>query len=354
MKSFRAEENNVRVLGRTLYKDGVRWMGYSCTAVEFEFTGTKVTAEITTDWVNDAEWKHVFQPYMAVYVNGNNEPLKRFPVEEGTGVYELYSSEKCGKIRLTLVKLSENAFSKIGVISISADGEIIPTEPVSDRRIEFVGDSITCGFGIEAEHTCDGFRTAQENSRINYASLTAQHFNAEYNLVSWTSIGVYSNSVKEDVDVPDDSWTMPKIYFHTDKATDGWTGNWENPEMWDFSRFVPQLIVVNLGTNDKDFTRGIAERTEAFEAAYIKFISDIRKNNPDSYILCTLGAMGQELCPQVESSVKKLGDEKISFMAFDVQLESDGIGAEGHPNAVTHRKMADRLIKEIERLNIFI
>ena len=354
MKTFRADSGTVRVLGRTIYRNDERWLGYCCTGVEVEFTGTRLMAELTTEWVNDADWKHLFQPYMAVYVNGNDEPLKRFPVESGVNSYEIFSSEKPENVKITLLKLSENAFSKVGIVSLSSDGELKPSEPVSDKRIEFIGDSITCGFGIEAESAAEGFKTATENSRINYASLTARHFNAEYNLTSWTSIGVYSNSVKEDVNEPDDSWIMPKIYFYTDRAADGLLGaSEETLEKWDFSSFKPQLIVVNLGTNDKDFTRGIKERTEAFKNAYVKFISDVRKANPDSYILCTLGAMGQELCPQVEMAVEELADERISFMPFEIQLESDGVGAEMHPNMITHRKMADKLIAEIDRLGIF-
>ena len=63
MTSFKADENSVRIIGRTVYRDGVRWLGYSCTAAEFEFTGTKVLAEIKTDWVNDEPWKGIFQCY---------------------------------------------------------------------------------------------------------------------------------------------------------------------------------------------------------------------------------------------------------------------------------------------------
>lgn len=354
MNIYKADNSTVHVLGRTLYRNDERWLGYCCTGIEFEFTGKKLTAELKTDWLNDAEWKHIFQPYMAVYIDGNPEPEKRFAVEEGTGEYEILSSETEKNVRITLLKLSENAFSKVGIASLKADGCIKPVSPLFDRRIEFIGDSITCGFGIEAEHPWDGFRTSQENSRMNYASLTAGFFFAEYNLTSWTSIGVYSNSVKEDVNEPDDSWIMPKIYFYTDIATDGFLGaDADTLEKWDFTSFRPQLIVVNLGTNDKDYTRGIKERTDAFKEAYVSFIRDVRKANPDSYILCTLGAMGQELCPQVEEAVTILNDSRISFMPFDVQLESDGIGAEGHPSRITHRKMADKLISHIKRLGIF-
>lgn len=344
------ENADIRRLGRTLMRNGTLWLGYSLTGAEFDFDGTSLSAELTTDWVNDEAWKENFQPYMAVLVNG--KLLKRFAVSEGTAEYELYRSEKAEKVRIRLVKLSENAFSKVGVLSFSADGKLTATKPCSERRIEFVGDSITCGFGIEGKSVCDNFKTSTENPLINYASLTANELGAEYQLTSWTAIGVYSNSVKdESVTEPDNAWTMPVIYDYTDKAVDGMLGN--EPEMWEFSRFAPQLIVVNLGTNDKDFTRGIPERTAAFENCYREFIAHIREKNPQAHIICALGAMGQELLPQVENAVKALADERITSLGFDVQREEDGIGSEWHPSAVTHRKMADKLIAEIKRLGIF-
>lgn len=344
------ENADIRRLGRTLMRNGTLWLGYSLTGAEFDFDGTSLSAELTTDWVNDEAWKENFQPYMAVLVNG--KLLKRFAVSEGTAEYELYRSEKAEKVRIRLVKLSENAFSKVGVLSFSADGKLTATKPCSERRIEFVGDSITCGFGIEGKSVCDNFKTSTENPLINYASLTANELGAEYQLTSWTAIGVYSNSVKdESVTEPDNAWTMPVIYDYTDKAVDGMLGN--EPEKWDFSRFAPQLIVVNLGTNDKDFTRGIPERTVAFENCYREFIAHIREKNPQAHIICALGAMGQELLPQVENAVKALADERITSLGFDVQREEDGIGSEWHPSAVTHRKMADKLIAEIKRLGIF-
>lgn len=349
MTRVSAETADVRRLGRTLLRSGVIWLGYSLSGVEFDFCGTSLSAEFSTDWVNDEPWKHIFQPYIAVIVDG--KLTKRIAINEGKAVYELFSSEKAEKVRIRIVKLSENAFSKVGLSALFTDGEITPTKPRSERRIEFVGDSITCGFGIEGKSAAENFTTATENPLVNYASLTAERLDAEYDLVSWTAIGVYSNSVKDDRTEPDNAWTMPVIYDYTDKSTDLMLGN--EPELGDFAASEPQLIIVNLGTNDKDFTRGIPERTAAFEKTYREFITHIREKNPNSYILCVLGAMGQELCPQVENAVKALGDDKISAMRFDVQLEEDGIGSEEHPNTVTHRKMAEKLTAEIEKLGIF-
>ncbi len=351
MKIYKADEKNIRAIGRTVYHDEIRWLGYSCTAVEFEFTGKKLSAEITTDWVDDAEWKTLFKCFLAVFVNDCETPTKRFPLDEGTNSYDIYSSGNIQTVKIRIMKMSENAFSRAGIVSIIADGEISPTASDKNRRIEFIGDSITCGFGDECASASDGFTTATENPWDNYAALTARRLNADFHLVSWTSIGVLSNSVKEDVNEPDDAWVMPKIYGYTDKGMEGCLGL--EPKKWDFSLFKPQLIVVNLGTNDKDYTRGIPERTAAFEHCYEEFIREVRRLNPDAYILCALGAMGQELCPQVEEAVKRLDDEKISSLRFEVQCESDGIGAENHPSLATHKKMSHRLLEEINRLNIF-
>lgn len=338
--------SDINILGRTVFHDNTLWLGYSLTGIEFDFCGRSLSAELSTDWVMDEPWKGVFQPYIGVIVNDRLE--KRFAVGEGGGRYEIYSAEKSENVNIKLVKLSENAFSKVSVIGLEADGSITRTKSEKNLKIEFIGDSITCGFGIEGKSAADGFTTATENPLINYASLTAKALNADYRLVSWTSIGVYSNSVKDEaVTEPDNGWTMPVIYDHTDKGTELMLG--KEPQLWDFSAYQPNVIVVNLGTNDKDFTRGIPERTAAFEQCYRDFILHIREKNPNAYILCTLGAMGQELCPQIENAVASIDDKRISSMRFGIQLEEDGIGAEAHPNAVTHRKMAEKLISEIKK-----
>lgn len=340
---------HVRTIGRTLYRNNILYLGYSCTAAEFIFSGTHLTAEITTDWRLDEPWQAMFQGQAAVFIDG--KMTRRFPIESGTNSYEIYSNHSPRQVKIRIMKMSENAFGKMGIVSLSGDGEIRPTEPNSLRRMEFVGDSITCGFGIEGVFGRDNFTTAQENPWETYAAETARYFGAEFHLVSWTSIGVISNSVKPDVDEPDTGWLMPDLYDYTDRGVEGWLGTAdEDKEMWDNSRFAPQIIVVNLGTNDKDYTRGIPEREAAFEKGYADFIAKIRRKNPEAVIICALGAMGQQLCPQVENAVRSLGDDRIFSMRFEVQKEENGIGAEEHPSMATHKIMAKELEKVISQV----
>lgn len=343
MQTFLADDKHVRIIGRSIFHNNIRYLSWSCSSVEFIFTGTELTAEIWTDWTLDEPWKTVFQPYLAVFVNDEIVPNIRFAINEGTANYTIYKSSTAEPVKIRIMKLSEAAFSKVGIVSISADGDIVPTSQLS-RKMEFIGDSITCGFGIEGKSAEEHFQTSTENPYINYASKTARSFGADYNLISWSCIGVYSSDTKTDE--INDGWIMPKIYDYTDLGIEGIVGIDRHVE-WDFSSFVPDVIVINLGTNDNFYTKGIKERTDGFKIAYEKFVKDVRSKNPHSCIICALGMMGAELYPAIEEAVHKLGDDKVYALEFDVQCNEDGIGCEQHPNIVTHNKAASKLSKMI-------
>lgn len=345
MNKFFADENHVRVLGRSLFMNNIRYLSWSCSGVEFIFTGSRLTAEIWTDWILDEPWKDMFKCYAAVFVDDEEVPRQRFAIEAGTNSYTIYESNSASTVKIKILKLSEAAFSKMGIVSFSADGEIAPTKP-RPKKFEFIGDSITCGFGIETKCTEEDFRTETENSYITYGAEVAKAFNADFNLISWSSIGVYSSDCKEDNGKPNDGWIMPMLYDYTDIGIEGTLGISEHTP-WDFESFVPDVIFVNLGTNDMSFTKKIPDRVRAFKEAYKKFILHIRKKNPTSEIFCLLGMMGGELYPAIEEAVSEMNDKKVHALELDEQLEADGIGSGDHPNFVTHKKAAEKIIKEL-------
>lgn len=346
MNNFFADENHVRALGRSLFLNNIRYLSWSCSGVEFLFTGTKLTSEIWTDWILDEPWKAIFQPYFAVFVNDGEIPEKRFAAEAGTNAYSIFESDSVQTVKIKILKLSEAAFSKAGIVSLTGDGEITPSEP-KKLRFEFIGDSITCGFGIEGKSAEEHFRTETENSFITYGAEVSKAFDADFSLISWSTIGVYSSDCKEDNGKPNDGWIMPMLYDYTDIGIEGALNITEHIP-WDFQSFVPDVIVINLSTNDMSFTKKIPERVNAFKEAYKKFILHIREKNPTSEILCVLGMMGDELYPAVKAAAAETGDKKVRALRLDEQLEADGTGSEKHPNWVTHKKAAEKIIKELD------
>lgn len=347
--SFKAKEENVRILGRTKEIEDIRYINYSCSGIEFEFVGTSASIVLCTD---NSKWEDIFKAWVAVFIDDEDKPSKRIPLDSDENIYKLYESDTSRKVKIRLMKMSEAAFSKVGIKEIIIEGEegLVPTKN-KERRIEFIGDSITCGYGIEGVFEKDVFTTTKENPWDAYAAKTAYHFNADFNCVSWSGIGIISSWT--EIDEPNSEWLMPMLYKYTDAALDNDLGKKEF-DIWDNSSFVPDLIVINLGTNDVSYTKDIKERIDLFTDGYYNFLEQIRNSNPNVEIICTLGAMGQELCPAVEAVVAKFksatGDMKIHTHFYEVQLESDGIGSDWHPSAKTHEKMSKTLITKIEEV----
>ena len=345
---FHTGENYVKVLGRTLFRDGIRYLNYSCAAIEFIFTGTRAEAVL---WTNSLSLEKIYKAWVAVFIDDEEEPSRRFSLESEEDTYVLYEGTAVKETKVRLVKYSEVAFGMVGIKAIITDGEqpLVPAD-VKSRRLEFIGDSITCGYGNEGIWNIDIFRTEQENPWDAYAARTARKLDADYHLISWSGIGIISNWT--DADVPNDGWLMPELYPYTDKATDLALGNKE-PEFWDSTRFVPDCIIINLGTNDNSYTKQIPERVVTFGNEYYKFVKKVRALNPTSKILCTLGAMGQDLCPEIERQVKRLSSEdkkQLYYMSFDEQKEEDRIGTDWHPSKLTHEKMANMLIAKLREI----
>ena len=141
---------------------------------------------------------------------------------------------------------------------------------------------------------------------------------------------------------------MPNFY---DKFCFTWS--WFDGEQtanydWDFSQYQPELIVVNLGTNDSSYTKGDPDKCAEFEKGYVNFLKEIRAKNPNSEILCTLGIMGQELYPSITDAVDtyktETGDSKVSVFQFSVQdSENNGYAVDYHPSAVSQKTAAYEL-----------
>ena len=355
---FQATEDKVKITGRTLMEDGVRYLGFSGSSISFRFRGKKASAVISTDAYN---WTEPFLGRIAVYVNDSKQPAKRITLKYRTDTYVLYESEnEVQDITLTIMKYSEAPFGKCGICSLEIDSDtLLPPPEASERKMEIIGDSITCGYGVEAKNESVPFDTVNENPAKSYSLLTAGKFGADAYLISWSGNGITSHYVEETALVPRDERLMPEVYRYTDISGSAFLHGegadrahaWER---WDFSRFRPDIILVNLGTNDCSWCRDIPERKRYFQEKYLEFLRYIRANNEKSEILCMLGTMDQRLNEEVKAAVMVLSgkenDSRVHFLQLPPQDEKDGYGTDWHPSGITHQKAADIISEEIRRI----
>ncbi|MEA1929173.1 MAG: SGNH/GDSL hydrolase family protein [Candidatus Auribacterota bacterium] len=219
-----------------------------------------------------------------------------------------------------------------------------PLPPRPDLRLEFIGDSITCGYGNEAGGPEEGYSPRTENNYLSYSALTARALGAEYICLAAAGRGVHQNFDGST------SGTIPELYT---RVLPG-----DPSLLWDFKELPPRVVIINFGTND--FSRRIPDKS-AFVNSYRKLIATVRKNYPEADIFCVVGPMLNDEWPEgakalttirsylneMIEELKGEGEEKIHYLEFVPQQQSEGIGADWHPGLRIHQRMADQLTEAI-------
>lgn len=350
MKIYTPNSSNVKKLGRTYELEDSLWLTFSGSGAEFSFNGTKATVTIEGD-DNAASADKDNQARVAIYLNG--ERVVDEMITRPSQKFEVLNTDTAQDCTVSIVKLSETAMSTVGIseIAVESDEGIQPT-PAKDLFIEFIGDSITCGYGVDDEDKEHKFSTSTEDVTKAYAYKTAKALDADYSMVSISGYGIisgYSDGTKKV-----SSQTLPRYYKKLGFSYGSYKEQRPMEIDWDFGSYTPDLIVINLGTNDDSYTQNDTEKQQEYCDSYVEFLKTVRENNPDSKILCTLGVMGDRLFPMVEKAVstysEETGDKNISTMKFDPQDPADGYAADWHPTAATHDKAAAKLTEEIKSL----
>lgn len=343
-------ENNYRLGGRYTWQEKTLYLAYSASYIEFCCEGScTVTADLISDGIPEGK---EFAAWAAVFVNDEEQPSRRFELQKGSNIYTLYAAEKKENVKIRLMKYSEAAFSSLGIEAIYVESGELLTPPQEPKKvIQFIGDSITCGYGIEGKVDIDLFTTKQENPWNAYACRTARLLNADFELVSWSGNGIISHYVDETVNEQrhDKPW-MQELYPYSDRELEERLGRSEAElTVWKREQ-EPDVIVVHLGTNDGSYTRFVEERNVLFVEGYVSFLKQIRQQHERASIICMLGVMRQELNDHVAKAVaitRQQGDGNVYFLEVPLAREWDGLGTDYHPSMGTHEKMAELLAQYI-------
>lgn len=347
---YTANKENVKLLGRTYFDEDILYCALSGTGVEFRFTGTRCSITVKGDSGSADEGAKDNHARIGIYLNGDR--IIDDMINESEKIYEVFNREEPEEAVVSVVKLSESPMSTLGIKEIKCVGSPIEPTENKDMLIEFVGDSITCGYGIDDPDKDHHFVTATEDVTKAYAYLTAKALDADYSMVSFSGYGIISGYTDNGKKVT--AQTVPQFYTKLGYSW-GQNGSFspQNTE-WDFSGRKPDLVVVNLGTNDDSYTQNDAEKQAEYSEKYTEFLKLIREKNPDARILCILGVMGDRLYPFVEKAVEdftqQTGDGKISSFKLTPQSARDGYSADWHPSVKTHEKTAEKVAEEIKRL----
>ena len=234
---------------------------------------------------------------------------------------------------------------------------LVSSTSAPSRKIEFIGDSFTCGYGDEvsiaypAGNPNTGFHSVNENNYKAWGAVVCRTLNAQYMCTAYSGRGVYRNNTGST------TGTVPSFYnrIHPDDAASSWT----------VSNYIPDVVVVHLGTNDfapEAGTPASALDSASFVNAYISFVNTIRSNYPSADIICTVPNSMTDYYPSGSKWLTRVtnyhhaivnhfttgGDTKVHYFALTPQ--STPFGEDFHPTSATQQSMSDQIVPTIKTI----
>ncbi len=299
------------------------WPG---TSIKANFSGTSLAIVL-----DDQHGKNYFN----VIIDGNDSSPFVLQAKQGEHRYLISSSLSAGAHSLEIYKRTEGeeGASQFKGLVLDENAKLLAPPKALQRRMEIYGDSISSGMGNEGADNGADDLLSDKNNYLAYGAIAARALNAELHTISQSGIGVMI------------SWfdfTMPQFYDQLSAV-----GN--NNSSWDFSKWTPDLVLINLMQNDKwliDNEKRLQPVPDDAQriAAYQQFIATIRSKYPKAQIICALGSMDATATEQwpnyVRQAVKNLqkqGDTQLDTLFFPFT----GYGQ--HPRVAQHQANAKQL-----------
>jgi lysophospholipase L1-like esterase len=381
---------------------------WSGNYLSFRVTGTS-TVTVKLDLSGDVPQDQLFEflvdndppgvRQVTVQQNAAGQPTN-VPLEG----YDIDGLEPGGQHEITIHKNTEAQQGAVEFKGLDLHGGHLLPPTRRARRIEFIGDSIMCGYGDEGQNaTCpfditireardangnivpgpdgkpiDISLPVTENQWLSFTSRTARALDADAVTVCWSGKGVYLN-YKEKAGDPDAKSTIPDLWQGRTMASD------PNGQPWDFSKEkpdeAPQVVVISLGTNDysrdtlppnpdpnglpgdnvPDGDMNDPAVYEQFVAKYTDLVKQVRQRRPNAHIFLAVPPMVSDEFPltnartglknallRIVGTQAAAGDTKVYEMELVEMGFRYGLGCDYHPNLAVHQIMSEQLIGAIK------
>lgn len=248
----------------------------------------------------------------------------------------LIGDTRSGRHHVEIMHRSETWHGIVSIREFFFDGNLIPGRPLSQRKIMFLGDSVTCGEAID--RVDGGNKTSLwSNPRLSYGMLAASELHAQAALVCYGGRGLVRswNGKTDELNLPD--------FFQLAIADPA------NPVRWDHRRYDPDVIVCAIGTND--FAVGIPER-DAYVNAYAALVRTLLSLHKHAQIVLTEGALldGYKkavLSTYLTETVARVADRRVQVVHSQ---HYPGDANDAHPTRTQHAAMARELATQLRTI----
>jgi len=323
-----ANDPRVELIGRYDGRDLAHpRFGYPGSGFTVRFSGTALNAEIISE-SDEAALTVVLDhdsPELRLLEKGSNDVALASNLPSGPHTVEVYKRTETWQGIVTLQRLR-----------LPASGDMLQPPALPRRKLMFIGDSVTCGAGIENTPECKADPQRPANDAYNaYGMLLGRRLDAQSHLVCYGGRGLerdYRGFGEADGVV-----NAPQFYRLAIASDDA-----KGRVPWDSSRWQPDAIIVSLGTNDFNLQKTKPLDEKRWVGQYVAFVRALKKEYRHSFILLTEGAIVTNplLRQMVQETVAKVHDSKVKYVAAQ---HYPGLPCDAHPTRLEHVKIADDL-----------
>lgn len=324
----------VHVGGRVIAEaDGGLSFGWPGVYFESRFTGAAVRVRFDSE----AE-------FMRLLVDNKEWEVFR----AGGPVDVLVDQLPPGEHLIRLEKMTESQVGGGRFIGFFPVGATTPLPPrPRARQIEFIGDSWTVGYGnTSTTRAC----TVQEvhdltDTQQAFGPVVARRFDADYRVNAWSGFGMvrnYNGGVRD--------LNLPAVYPRLKPDDVVWIA--EVDDAW-----KPQVIVINLGTNDfstllhpDEAWPDEAALRAAWRDRYVAFVTELHQAQPQARFIL----MGAETFYANVAAVAALVNAEALGLATPVRIEGlDLLACDGHPSLADEGRLAGLVETTIRRMDVW-
>lgn len=315
----------VHVGGRVIHNsDGSLTFGWPATYIEGRFHGSGVTIALDTSTER-----------LRLLIDGNEKAILIQPGSSSITISGLPSGDHT--IRLEKVTESQSGGARFIGFYPTDGGKALPAPAGAAKAIEFIGDSHSVGYGdIAQSRDCSGQEVHDlTDSQQAFGPVLAHQYGADYRVVAYSGFGIVRNYNGGSVGL-----SLPTLYprLKPDDSVDLETspGDWH-----------PQLIVINLGTNDfsTPLHNGEAWADDAalradYRAKYIAFVRMLMARQPQAHLVL-MG--GDNFYPEVQQVAAAFDQEAPGRVLTQHVGAMELTACHSHPSLKDQRMMANSL-----------
>ena len=303
---------------------------------KFRMPGIYVTAKFKGTFceviINDEVLYGNSHNYISIIID-NGKPV-RIQTTGKSNTIQVAKNLSNNEHNITICKDTEAGIGYLELVGLKCT-QLLRPAPKPLRKIEFIGNSITCGMASDVSVIPCGARQwyDQHNAYMSYGPTTARILNAQWHLSAISGVGLIHSCCNI-------SFNMPQVFDNLNLHIDS--------TKWNFKNYQPDVVSIALGQND-----GIQDSTK-FCNAYIQFIKRIRVYYPKATIVCLNSPMAGEphssvlkkYISAVVTEANKKNDRKVYSYFFSQRYYK---GCDSHPSLSEHQQMAAELSQFIKK-----